>query len=67
MTAGLTALRGRQQLRAHAFIDLVEAIADPAVLLELSTLVLDCGWAIHPYLASICFALVDGKHEDGCA
>ncbi len=64
VSAGLAAIRGKQLVRAHAFIDVIERVEDPEALLGLARLVLDQRWPVHPYLASVFFALVDGKHED---
>src|SRR5690349_21606088 len=49
----LEIVRGRHKPRAAAFIDLVEALEDPAILFELAAIVLDAKWEIYPYLAAV--------------
>jgi hypothetical protein len=57
--AGVMLLRERQPFRESAFVDLVEAVADPERLLAIADDVLEAGWAVHPYLAAIFVRLVE--------
>ena len=63
--AGVMLIRERQQFRASAFIEIVENLADPALLLELAGEVLAARWPSHPYLVALFLRLVDLKQEDG--
>src|SRR5204863_4861298 len=57
--AALRVLRDKRRIRSHAFIDLIEQIAEPERLVELATIALDAGWPAHPYVAALFVRLVD--------
>jgi len=62
IVAILPAMRERRLVRAHAFIDIVEHLSVPS-LLEIASLALAAGWPTHPYLAAVCFTLVERQAE----
>lgn len=61
--AALSLVRGKQRIRAAAFIDLCESLDDLAVLLELGKLVVDETWPIDPYLGAVFVRLVELEQE----
>jgi hypothetical protein len=64
LDAALAAMRGGERLRFDAFIDIGEAITDPATHLELAGLALDRGWDPDRYLAAALIRLVEANRED---
>ena len=62
--AGVRLVRDRQLIRPSAFIEIVERIEDPALLVELATVVATTSWPVSPYLATIFLWLVELKQED---
>jgi hypothetical protein len=62
-TAGMRLIRDRQRVRPSAFVDIGEAVEDPATLVELAELVLDSEWDVNPYLVASFVRLVE-RGED---
>jgi hypothetical protein len=50
--AAVRVILDRRKLRRHAFIDLIEAIAEPERLVEVATVAVAAGWPAMPYLAA---------------
>ena len=62
--AALAAMRGGERLRFDAFIDIGEAITDPAIHAEIVRLAIDRGWDPASYVAAALIRLVELNRED---
>ena len=61
--AALQIVRAGHRIREQAFVDVVHAIADPGLLVELAGLVIDTSWPAEPYLVTSFARLIELDHD----